>query len=191
MTTGNLLQHLRTRSGCAWLHIGNFWQLTKAGIGNLTKYIIPCLHSDSFVTVGTSLIKKSYSKITSPVLCRCSEAKKKKKKFSCFSMPVIYLLRILFFFLPFLLYCYPEFLDAMFVSWTIAYFVLVSIKTCLWWISGSLSLFTLKGMAWSMPCCYSTINGICPEKGLEGLQYHSEPMLRAKIDGEAFFLPPL
>lgn len=36
-----------------------------------------------------------------------------------------------FFFLPFLLYCYPEFLDAMFVSWTIAYFVLVSIKTCL------------------------------------------------------------
>lgn len=73
-----LLQHLRTRSGCAWLHIGNFWQLTKAGIGNYTKYIIPCLHSDSFVTVGTSLIKKSYSKIASPVLCRCSEAKKKK-----------------------------------------------------------------------------------------------------------------
>lgn len=117
---------------------------------------------------------------------------KKKKKFSCFFSPVIYLLRRLFFFF-YLFYC-----TAILNFWVqcvslgpLRIFVFVSIKTCLWWISGSLSLFTLKGMAWSTPCCYSTINGICPGKGLEGLQYHSEPMLRAKMGGEAFFPPPL
>lgn len=68
--------------------------------------------------------KKGYSKITSPVLCRCSEApKKKKKKILMFLFAGdIFVAQTFFFFLPFLLYCYPEFLGAMCVSWTIAYF---------------------------------------------------------------------